>query len=187
MSARRVRWQPRMLSGNRVRLRPKKPEDALDDYNWSRDPELAKLDGSWPLTTPFSDYYPIFIDTLRDPSPGVWPFAIDTLDGKHIGNCMLYAIDEDRGEVELGIMIGDREYWDQGYGEEATKLLLEEAFGRARLHRVYLHTLEWNYRAQRCFEKVGFTPCGNRVRAGQKYLVMEALRSQWERRLEGGE
>jgi RimJ/RimL family protein N-acetyltransferase len=47
-------------------------------------------------------------------------FAVDTLEGRHIGNCAYYNIDKGGGEAEVGIMIGERSYWDKGYGTAAS-------------------------------------------------------------------
>jgi RimJ/RimL family protein N-acetyltransferase len=106
----------RVIAGNRVRLREKKPTDARSDYRWQTDPELVQLDAVPPLTMSFSEYLLDYTAALRQPSSTRRTFAIETMDGELIGNCVYYNIDRARGETELGIMIGDRDYWDTGYG-----------------------------------------------------------------------
>ncbi len=59
-------------------------------------------------------------------------FAVETLDGKHIGNCCYYNVEWDRREAEVGIMIGDPAYWDAGYGTDAVKALVDHTFLRKR-------------------------------------------------------
>ena len=169
-----------MLKGDKFILCQKKIEDALNDYNWAKDPELTHFDAVPPLDTPFSKYLIDYARDLDHPSPGRCRFAINTLDGKHIGNCSYYGIDEDRGEAELGIMIGDRDYWNKGYGTDAVTTLLNYIFHQAKLERVYLKTLNWNTRAQRCFEKCGFLPCGRLQKWGYDFILMDINRSQWE-------
>jgi hypothetical protein len=47
------------------------------------------------------------------------------------------------------------------------------------LKRVYLHTLEWNKRAQRCFSKSGFNPVKPVRRMSQDFILMEVLKDNW--------
>jgi RimJ/RimL family protein N-acetyltransferase len=86
----------------------------------------------------------------------------------------------------LGVGIGNRAYWGQGYGSEAVRLTLGYAFEELNLHRVSLSVLGDNPRAIRAYEKCGF------VREGQwrelahydgqwsDEVVMGILRSEWE-------
>ena len=171
-----------MLEGKRVRLRPKRPEDALQDYTWNRDRELARLDGSLPPSIAFKDYVEAYALELKSPLPRRERFAIETLEGVHIGNCMYYDLDREKGEAEVGILIGDRRYWNQGFGTEAMDLLLDILFTGASVHKVRLHTLGWNHRAQQAFKKCGFTPASRAPRQGQPFLLMALSREDWERK-----
>ena len=167
------------LQGARITLRDKKVEDAEQDYIWRSDPEPARLDAAYPLTMSFERYLKIFEDQLRYPTPGSHHFSTDTLDGKLIGNCMYYDLDSVNMQAELGIVIGDRDYWSNGYGYDAVTTLLEYMFGERNLKRVYLHTLEWNIRAQRSFGKSGFNLVKPVRRLSQDFLLMEVLREDW--------
>jgi RimJ/RimL family protein N-acetyltransferase len=167
-----------MIKGNKVILREKCLDDAADDYAWRCDSELCRLDAASPLRISFSDFMLCYSLELRSPSLIRHRFAIDTLDGKHIGNCMYYDFDEWRREVEIGIMIGDRAHWDQGYGTDAITTLARYIFKETNINRIYLSTLENNLRAQKCFAKCGFVPCDNRSRGGNNFIIME-LRRSW--------
>jgi RimJ/RimL family protein N-acetyltransferase len=167
------------LRGVRVVLRDKRLEDAEHDYIWRSDPELARLDAAYPLTMNYDRYLKIFQDQLRYPTPGSHHFAIEVADSRFIGNCMYYDLDSVNREAELGIVIGDREYWSGAYGYDAVVTLLNYMFGEKNLKRVYLHTLEWNKRAQRCFAKCGFNPVREVRRMGQDFILMEVLREDW--------
>ncbi|MBI4267241.1 MAG: GNAT family N-acetyltransferase, partial [Chloroflexi bacterium] len=92
---------------------------------------------------------------------------------------------ESRGEAELGIMIGDRDYWNNGYGTDIVNTLSDHAFRKTNLKRIYLKTLEENSRAQRCFQKCGFVPCGRLVNDGFNFMLMEISRKQWQARHPG--
>lgn len=165
-----------MLKGEKVVLREKRLSDAPCDYAWRIDAELARLDATVPVGLPFSSFTTFYAEEIEYPSPRCRRFAIESLDGKHIGNCMFYDIDFQRREAELGIMIGDKAFWNRGYGSDAVKTLLKHIFSTTSLERIYLHTLEWNIRAQKCFEKCGFIPCGRVQRNGLSFVAMEAWR-----------
>jgi RimJ/RimL family protein N-acetyltransferase len=170
-----------MINGSRIVLRDKTIDDAPNDYAWESDPELARLDATLPITYSFARYRSNFSEELRNPYSASCRFAIDTLDGRHIGNCAYYNISERNSETELGIMIGDRDYWNKGYGVDVLSTLLTHIFETTRLKRVYLKTLADNYRAQTCFRKSGFKPYVRLVRDGHDFLFMEIQRREWVR------
>lgn len=168
------------ITGNKVIIRTKRLSDARDDYAWESDSELAELDAVHPLSVPFSRYLSEYSCQLRRPNSNSCYFGVDTLDGKHIGNCSYYHFDETKGETELGIMIGDRDFWDKGYGEDAVSALVDYIFRTTELKRVYLKTLEKNIRAQNCFRKCGFVWCGRLVNEEFNFILMEISRKQWQ-------
>jgi len=167
------------LQGARIVLRDKQFEDAENDYRWRSDPELARLDAAIPLTMSFERYLKLFEDQMKYPTPGSHHYSIETLDGLFIGNCMYYDMDTVNREAELGIVIGDRDYWSDGYGYDAVTTLLDHMFNARNLKRVYLHTLEWNGRAQKSFSKSGFNPVKPVRRMAHDFLLMDVLREDW--------
>ena len=172
------------LQGAKVILREKRIGDAEKDYRWRSDPEIARLDAAYPLSMSYERYLKLFEDQLRYPTPGSHHFGADAADGTYIGNCMYYDLDSRAMEAELGIVIGDRNYWSNSYGYDAVTTLLNHMFMDLNLNRVYLHTLDWNERAQRCFSKSGFKPVRTVRRMAQDFILMEVLRQEW---LETGE
>jgi len=175
-----------MITGGKVRLCPKRLDDAARDYFWQTDPGLTKLDASSPLAMKFAQYLAKYTGELGCNGQDKHQFAIDTLDGEHIGNCAYYAIDETKGEAELGIMIGDRNYWSGGYGADTITTLVNHIFRQTEFNRLYLKTLGSNLRAQKCFQKCGFHTYGQMARDGYSFILMEIRRQQWQRRQEQG-
>jgi RimJ/RimL family protein N-acetyltransferase len=167
------------LQGARIILRDKRPDDAENDYRWRSDPELARLDAAIPLTMSFERYLKLFEDQMKYPTPGSHHYSIETVEGVFIGNCMYYDLDTVNREAELGIVIGDRDYWSDGYGYDAVTTLLDHMFNVRELKRVYLHTLEWNGRAQKSFSKSGFNPVKPVRRMAHDFLLMDVLRDDW--------
>ena len=170
-----------MIIGSKIIIRDKRLADALDDYTWRTDPELAQLDAAPLLTTTFARYLSDCTSQRRYLPSTRHQFAIDTLGGKHIGNCVYYGINETKGEAELGIMIGDRGCWDKGYGTDAVTTLVSHISHQTNLKRIYLKTLDSNSRAHKCFQKCGFTPYGHLVKDGFSFVLMETHRKQWEK------
>ena len=79
--------QDSMIIGSKIKLRDKRLADARDTYVWRTDPELAQLDATSLLTTTFPQYLSAYATELCYPSSTKREFAIETLDGKHIGIC----------------------------------------------------------------------------------------------------
>jgi len=168
-----------MIAGSKIKLREKRLADAPNDYAWQTDAELAELDAAPLPAISFQQYLSEYTRELRYPSLTRQRFAVETLDGKHIGNCSYYDIDETKGEAELGIMIGDCNYWDNGYGASTVATLVNYIFHNTKLNRIYLKTLATNIRAQKCFKKCGFIPYGHLKRDGYNFVLMELRRKQW--------
>jgi RimJ/RimL family protein N-acetyltransferase len=112
-------------------------------------------------------------------------FAIEA-DGKCIGTCGLFNIHRTAGHAELGIGIGDKEYWGRGYGREAVGLLLDYAFRLRNLRRVWLEVHSANERAIRAYRSCGFVEEGRmreHVWLGGRYVdnvIMGVLREERE-------
>ena len=169
-----------MITGNKIVLRDKRLADARDDYTWKTDPELTRLDAAPQLTISFPQYFLDYTSELHSSHSIRHNFAIETQDGKHIGNCGYYSVDETKGEAEVGIMIGNRDYWDKGYGADAVMTLVNYIFRETNLNRLYLKSLDWNDRAHKCFQKCGFTPCGHLEKDGYSFVLMDIHRDQWQ-------
>ncbi len=170
------------IFGSKVRLRRKKLTDVRNDYTWQSDPELARLDAAPVLKLSFAVYLLDYIEAIHRRERNRFPLAIETLKGEHIGNCTCYAIDDRKSEAQVGIMIGDRDYWDKGYGADTINTLVDHIFSSTLLNRVYLKTLDWNLRAQKCFRNCGFVRYSAANRNGYNFLFMELSRERWQKK-----
>lgn len=164
------------IFGKKVRLRSKRLEDAATDFRWRTDIELCRLDASQPLTSSFQEYLRWHQEELYYITQGCH-FAIDTLNGEHIGNCSYFNFDDMKREAEMGIMIGEKTYWDQSYGTDAILTSLNYVFSHSPIETIHLKTLDWNYRAHRCFEKCGFTYSGTITSKEHFFLTMKIYRA----------
>ena len=164
--------------GRRTVVRRKRMGDAADEYRWRSDPDLAQFDASRPVQAPYESYERNWSFDYRFTDMPGRSFAIEDELGRHIGNVMYYNIDSARNEAEIGISIGERSCWSLGYGSDALEAVVRGLFEVSGLGRLYLHTLEWNGRAQAAFRKVGFEVCGTSWRDGHTFIIME-LRREW--------
>jgi RimJ/RimL family protein N-acetyltransferase len=163
----------------RLRIRRKHQSDALDDYAWKRDPEITRFDAAPPLSMSFSEFSVQFEKDLRGLDPLRRMYAVDTRAGVHIGNVMYYNLEQARGAAEFGISIANAGYREQGLGTEATVGFLRYLWSSTSLRLVYLHTLSWNDRALRCFERAGFSQVAQLTRKGHSFVRMETRREWW--------
>ena len=93
-------------------------------------------------------------------------FTIVALEGDEpIGRCLLFNIDQVNRHAMLGIFIGEKRYWGQGFGQEAVALLLDYGFSLLNLNSVMLGTMAFNERAINCYRRVGFKEIGRRREA----------------------
>jgi diamine N-acetyltransferase len=105
---------------------------------------------------------------------------------KLIGSLAFNDIDWRNKASEFGIMIGDKTYWNQGYGTEAVRLLAKHGFNTLNLNRIFLHVFENNPRAIRAYEKAGFVHEGRERQAEFKdgkyidVLVMSMLKDEFD-------
>ena len=114
--------------------------------------------------------------------------AIVLKDGdRHIGNCGFNAIDYVNRSAEFGILIGEKDAWQQGFGPEAARLIVQYGFEELNLHRIELEVFSLNPRARTAYEKVGFVLEGTKRESYFRHgtfhdtHVMSILESEWRK------
>jgi RimJ/RimL family protein N-acetyltransferase len=184
----------RLLQGELVRLAATNSEtDAEAMARWSHDSEYMRLEDSWPARLRSVKQTKEDIrEWLEHEKPNDYGFVIRTLtDDRAIGAIELDGIRWSSGDCFVGIGIGERECWGNGYGTDAMRVILHFAFAELNLHRVSLNVFEYNPRAIRSYEKAGFVVEGRQRqvlnRDGRRWdvIYMGILRQDWER-LDGG-
>jgi RimJ/RimL family protein N-acetyltransferase len=73
----------------------------------------------------------------------------------HIGNVSLQSLSWINRSAEFAIIMGEKEYWGQGYGEEALRFVLEHGFKKLGLNRIWTGTGSSNVGMQKLAERVG--------------------------------
>lgn len=182
-----------MLEGKYVRLTALEPKEyAAAAMLWQEDSEYTRMSD----TIPVQFWSPKRLEQWSESALGgetgtTLYFAIRTLEGDRlIGSLELSNIESMHREVWLGIGIGEREYWNRGYGTDAMRLALRFAFEELAVRRVTLSTHAYNYRGIRCYEKVGFRIEGctrdhiHRENRRWDMIYMGILRDEWQATLQ---
>ncbi len=173
-----------LLGGELVRLVPMDPETGSRLFSeWSRDSEYLRYLDSTPAKLVSKDSTSEWIAGHKG-----FLFIIRTLDdGKPIGFAELDGIAWKRTDAWIGIGIGDRNYWGKGYGADALRILMRYAFTELDLHRLSLSVFEYNRRAIRLYEKLGFRNEGRKrqffQREGRRWdlVFMGMVKPEWEK------
>lgn len=179
-----------MLYGERVRLRGVEKSDLDLFVRWLNDPDVvAGLSLYRPLSSEEeARWFNQMLERPIDERPLTIEVRQDGGGWLPIGNLGLFDISWRNRSAEFGILIGEKAYWDKGYGSEALQLLLGHAFNMLNLHRVFLRVFANNPRAIRAYEKLGFVLEGRlreaEYRAGEyvDVLLMSILQSEWDTR-----
>lgn len=179
-----------MIEGERVRLRKLERTDLPLLHHWMNDRDVM----AWARFSPdhmvsLSALEKDFEKELAGEERERTTFFIEERQtGKPIGWCTARTWDRKHVSTNLGIGLGEKEFWGKGCGTEAVSLLLGIVFDQQGWHRAELYTLADNARAIRSAEKVGFHRCGHEHESAfydgayHDIVEMELLRSEWEAR-----
>lgn len=145
-----------MLKGKKVRLRSAEKRDIDLFYELWNDEDITRFDGSYhiPPSKEFilENFYKImninkkFLSIINEDK--ILIGYISYSDFKDIG-----------GSYEIGVTIA-KEYWHNGYAQDAIKTLLRFLFMNKGAHRVELEVVDLNKRAIECYLNCGFVKEG---------------------------
>lgn len=177
-----------MLKGEKVGLRPVGRSDISNFLKWFNDPEVIQyLSMYLPMTEMAEEKYIEELSTTR--AGTVAHFVIEVIKGESavpVGTVGLHGINNKDHNTTFGIAIGDKDYWNKGYGTEAARLLIDYGFEQLNLHRIHSFALSFNERSIRMHKRVGFTEEGRQREAMFKngeycdYVIFGMLRDEWK-------
>jgi RimJ/RimL family protein N-acetyltransferase len=183
------------LYGERATLRPFQPPDIAAMADILQDPDVLRLtgsvhstaeagagarDGAGQLDPETRRWY----DTRADQKDRLDLAVIAADSGTCVGEVVLNEWSPDNDDCNFRILLGPAGR-DRGIGSEATRLVVDHAFGSTGINRIGLEVYAFNPRARHVYEKAGFVSEGTR-RAALKFdgryvdaEVMSILRSDW--------
>ena len=179
-----------MILGDGIRLRGPEKDDIPRFTEWLNDPEVRQglliylpmanwQEEKWfeSLSDRPLDEVPLTIE-IETPGEGWVP----------IGNIGIMDIEWRHRSGEVGLFIGEKRFWGQGYGRRVMALFLDHAFDTLNLNRFFLRVYDNNERAKRSYLSVGFIEEG-RLRAAIyqdgvyfDVVMMSVLKSEWQER-----
>ena len=146
-----------VLKGERLTLRPLRPEDFDDLYAVASDPLI------WEQHPANDRYKPeVFLQFFRDAlESGGALIALDSRDGRVIGSSRFNGYDELASEIEIGWTFLARSHWGGIYNPEMKQLMLRHAFRFVKTVIFLIGTQ--NVRSQKAMEKIGGVRVGSRT------------------------
>ena len=143
-----------MRTGRRARLEPLTPIVVQDYLAALGDPALARLTGT------HAGFDRVTIQTWlatrhQHHDRADWA-AVRVDDGAFLGEAVLSGLDCDNESVNYRVWLAGPHVFNQGYGTEITRRVVDYALDAVGVHRISLGVFDVNPRAQRVDEKCGF-------------------------------
>ena len=144
------------IEGNSIYLRAIEISDVSARYlAWMNDEEVTRglASGTFPSNMTNLSHY---VDQIINSKSAVMFAICDQSNDLHIGNIKLDNFDWINRTCELGLLLGDRNYWGKGIGTEVVRLCLNYAFNQLNFRKVVLAVYANNPAAIKLYEKIGF-------------------------------
>jgi len=149
------------LIGKKCYLSPIDVNDAEKYTEWLNDMEILKNLQLYTAIISLESEKTFLNNLSKDHNYSI----IDLETNELIGNCGFMDIDYINQTAEIGIFIGNKTFWNKGYGAESLFLLIDYGFKALNFNNIMLKVYEYNKGAIKCYEKIGFRHIGIRREA----------------------
>jgi RimJ/RimL family protein N-acetyltransferase len=142
-------------SGEKVRLVPLDSERHFENaLRWINDPEITQwtLTGDFPISRLAEEEW---FERVMRPNEKEVVFAVETLEGEHIGFSGLHQINWRHGTATTATLIGRKELWGKGYGTDAVRVRTWYAFEVLGLRLLISEVLDGNVASLKMLLKAG--------------------------------
>jgi RimJ/RimL family protein N-acetyltransferase len=137
-----------------LRLEPLGPEHFDGTWAALADTETRRLTGTHDEFT--QEQIRDWLATRADAHDRADWAIIRREDGSYVGEVVLNDLDPHNESMGFRIALGGPDVFGRGYGSEATKAVVDYGLEVIGLHRISLEVVDFNLRAQRVYEKIGF-------------------------------
>ena len=153
------------ITTKRLVLRTLKKEDVTERYlRWLHDPMVNRF-----METRFTKYSIDscinYVESLNADSNNHLFGIFERTSKAHIGNIKLGFIKPTHKCGQLGLIIGERTCWGNGFGTEAIIAVTRWGFKKIGLERIEAGCYDGNYGSLRAFVKAGYSIEGHRRKA----------------------
>ena len=146
--------EPPIIKTKRLILRPFKMSDAGDVFEYASDSEWGKYLVNIPQPFTLQDAEE-FVARFSDlASWDTFPMFATVLEDKVIGEVYLNGMDSEHERAELGYSLSSR-HWGKGLILEAARAVIDWAFQKYNLNKIYSTCDPRNKRSLRVMEKLG--------------------------------
>lgn len=140
------------LEGVTINLLPFQDRHLTDRYvGWLNDPLVVKFSEQRHRHHSLGSCRE-YVENCRAGNTLLW--AIETKDSVHVGNISA-TIDQHNRIADVGILLGDRNYWGKGMGREAFRLLVTFLLGEGNMRKATSGTMSENVPMLKVMERAG--------------------------------
>ena len=144
------------IDGKRIYLREIRQDDVTETYySWMNDPQVTQYTESHDCPNSMESLKK-YVEEKQENKKEVFLAIIVKKNNNHIGNIKLGSINWTHRIGDIGILIGEKDYWGKGYATEAIGLIAEYAFAVLGLHKLTAGSISLNEGSVKAFKKNNF-------------------------------
>ena len=150
------------IEGKRIFLRPIRNSDINLEYlSWLNSNDITQF-----LESRFTNYtlekLEKYVSKINEDNNILFLSIITKNEKKWIGTIKLGPINQYHYFTDLGIMIGNSQYWGKGYATEVLQVSSDFVFKQMKLHKIHAGVYDNNLASINAFLKSGFIEEGRR-------------------------
>jgi ribosomal-protein-alanine N-acetyltransferase len=144
------------IHGEKIYLRRVLEKDVDGSYPlWMNDSEVSQFLESRFLKLTRDDLR-MFVREMMHSKDSLFLAIIHKENSRHIGNIKLGPIDKNHSRADIGLLIGEKDFWGKGLAADAISAVTEFAFAKIGIHKLCAGCYEPNKGSEKAFLRVGF-------------------------------